>query len=551
MAASPSLDLRKTSLTINRTRPAASTIQTDGSARSPHTPLSRSVSGLYGSPGSSFRVDEENLLIFDFGTRLLRAGFAGEPSPRCRIAYTPNLWRRVGDYREYDEEYEAGKQNNEEYELWRPDVRDLDLGLVEDKIERLIRECENKFLMLDSRTKRVGLVVSSTLPRPLVSLMLKRFFEGLQAPTVTLLPSSVMVTVAAGLRSALVVDVGWYETNITAVCEYREVSQNRSIRAGKMLAGEFGKVLEEELGKASKPDDDDLEDVRFEEAEEVMMRVGWCRDTRTLSDDVDYSTPISIPLRQKTLQVPFARLSVPADIALFATKPNQENDDDHNLPLHKLIYNTLLALPIDIRHICMSRILITGGPSSMPGLKHRILHDVEDLVKERGWDPVINYGSAKKMAQRRTVLKERNGNVQSQTADTKAGEKKLSERRTSSSSTETEQESLPPSAQPQEADPIMDKLIARSNLSSVPGPSLTEPVLKILQTLGPWAGASLITNLRIRGAVEIEKDRFLQLGLVGGAALTGKGGSVVPERSRQSLAPGAKEKGGWSLGVWA
>jgi hypothetical protein len=554
-ATTPDYDLRKSSLT--RTRPLPSTLQTSESGRSPHTPLSRSVSGLYGSPGSSFRVDEENNLIFSFGSRVVHAGFAGEPTPRCSISYRPELWKRVGDYREFDVDYEDLKNKKrgragewgEGYGLWTPDLRELDLGLVEDRVERLVRECEGKYLMLDNRTKRASLVVPSSLPRPLLNLMLKRLFEGLQAPTITLLPSSVMTTVAAGLRSALVLDIGWHESTVTGVCEFREVLQKKSVRAGKMMSEEFGKMLEEELGTRSKPKNADFEAITFEEAEEVMMRMGWCRDSHA-SREEDFSSPISIPLQQITLDIPFSRLSLPTDIALFATKPDMENDDDHNMPLHKLLYNTLLALPIDIRHICMSRILITGGPSSMPGLKQRILHDLQDIVKERGWDPVINYGSAKRMALRRAVLTERNGNVQSQSPTV---EKTTNQRR--SSSEEAEVPSLPASAQPQEPDPILAKLLARSTLSPA-SPTLqdpsTSPPLQLKQTLGSWVGASLLSNLRIRGVVEVEKERFLQHGFVGGASAGGTK-SVVPERSRQSLMPGGVGKGersSWSLGVW-
>jgi actin-related protein len=554
MAQTPSYDLRKTSLT--RTRPAPSTLQTSGS---PHTPLSRSVSGLYGSPGSSFRVDEENNLILDIGSRVLRAGFAGEPAPRCYISYRPELWRRVGDYREFDVEYEAAKKGKEKWgdgnELWCPDLRDLDLGFVEDKVERLIRECAGKYLMLDSRTKRVSLVVSSSLPRPLLNLTLKRIFEGLQAPTVTLLPSSIMATVAAGLRSALVLDIGWHESIVTAVCEYREVMQKRSIRAGKMMSEEFRQMLTEELGEV----DNNESEISFEEAEEVMTRMGWCRDSIPSSDEDGQPPQASIPLRKRTLKIPFSRLSQPADIALFDTAPSLESDDEHNVPLPKLVYKTLLALPIDIRQICMSRILITGGPSAMPGLKRRILHDVQDIVKERGWDPVINYGSAKKLPLRRTALTERNANLQ---PDLLLKVEKVRTKRSSSSTDEGDQDltSLPASAQPQESDPIITKLLSNSTLSSnlrSPHPSDSHsetqpPPLRIIQTLGPWPGASLLSNLRIRGAVEVEKDRFTQYGFVGGASAPGAGkGTVVPERGRQSLMPGGKgERASWGMGVW-
>lgn len=559
MAATPSYDARKPSL--GRVRPGASALQSE---RSPHTPLSRSVSGLYGSPGSSFRVDEDNLIVFDIGSRYTRAGFAGEPTPRCSIRHDPNLWRRVGDYRSVDPAYNhtirkrrRSSSWGEEYELWRPQLRDLvndrdlDLGLVEDKLDRLIRECENKYLMLDSRTKRVALVVPSTLPRPLLSLILRRLFEGLQTPTVTLLPSSAMVAVAAGLRSALVVEVGWHETHVTSIYEYREVSQKRSVRAGKMLSENFAQVIKEELGTAEGPEKGS-NSLNFEQIEEIITRVGWCRARGTSSDDDrTVSIPISTSDGSINLDVPFLRLAEPADTALFASKTDPSLIDDEDLPLHQLVYNSLLQLPVDIRRVCMSRILFTGGTSNLPGLKSRVLQELEELIQERGWDPVRSYGSAKKSLRKPVVLGERNSNIQASPLQDTIKQTDLSRVTSDTSSTEDTTPSLPASLQPQEKDPIVEKL-SRMSIKDTPPPAV-DGKIRALNTLGAWAGASLMVNLRVKGAVEIDKERFLQYGLVGGAGKKDQSDAKV----RQSLGPGAAGRGAagerksWGLGVWS
>ena len=53
----------------------------------------------------------------------------------------------------------------------------------------------------------------------------------------------VLTTVAAGLRAAMVVDIGWAETIITGIYEYREVQCSRSVRASKLLGEEMFKLL--------------------------------------------------------------------------------------------------------------------------------------------------------------------------------------------------------------------------------------------------------------------------------------------------------------------
>ncbi|TID20953.1 actin-like ATPase domain-containing protein [Venturia nashicola] len=527
MAQTPSSERKAT---VTRTRPSVSTNQPSDSLR---TPVTRSISGLYGSPGSSFRIEDENQIIFEFGSRYMRAGFAGEPGPRCTTQFSPHLWRRAGDYRQWEMGYEKQTRRKvdwgEEYELWRPDVHGLysetplDQGLVEDRIGKCVRDCENNYLLLDNRTKKVALVVPSSLPRPLLSVVLGRLFEGLQAPTVSLLPSAVMATAAAGARSALVIDIGWHETTATAVYEYREVLQQSTIRAGKKLSQEFAKLLEGENQRQN----EDAEHLPFEEVEEVMTRVGWCQDAQNPTKVSAHITPIPLPSSPNPLEVPFMSLARPAEEALFASWTPPEKLDDEDQPVHYLIYNSLLALPIDIRQICMSRIVLTGGVSNLPGLKRRVLSEVSYLVESRGFDPVRNYGSATARTKRKvdgpTPL-----NPTLKREDPVAG------------------------LAPQELDQIAHTLSQQT--SKEVGPPPVGGQVRGIHTLGAWAGASLIVNQKVKGIVEIERERFLQHGLVGGASAGKKEQSVVPEpRSRQSLGPNVKagvDRGSWTLGVW-
>jgi hypothetical protein len=85
------------------------------------------------------------------GARYLRAGFAGDAVPKAVLDFGPEEQRRAGDLRRWETDYDGSRQKNiydkswgESYELWRPDLRGLDLGLVGDKIERAIREAYTK-----------------------------------------------------------------------------------------------------------------------------------------------------------------------------------------------------------------------------------------------------------------------------------------------------------------------------------------------------------------------------------------------------------------------
>jgi hypothetical protein len=116
---------------------------------SPHTPT-RGISSNFGSP-SALRA-EEDCVVVEIGNRYLRAGFARDALPKAVIGFGPEEQRRPGDHRRwalgYDTEWRtrvpAGKKWGETHELWDLDLREVDLGLVGDKIERSMREAFSK-----------------------------------------------------------------------------------------------------------------------------------------------------------------------------------------------------------------------------------------------------------------------------------------------------------------------------------------------------------------------------------------------------------------------
>jgi actin-related protein len=563
---------RKAPAALNRSVRGATPRLADlaSTPESPRTPLGRSTSYGFGSPGA-FRT-EDDYVVIEAGSRFLRCGFPGESAPRCTLAFGPDEQRRVGDYRQWDPEYsqrrrkrKRGRDWGEEYELYRMDLSKVDLSLVEDKFERAMREAYTKYFLLDSKPRRILLAMPSRMPHALMSTFLDVAFTSFQAPSITLMSNPVLSTVSAGLRSALVVDIGWAETVVTAVCEYREVQERRSVRAGKMLSEEMAKVLNAEL-------DDDADssapraDVSFEEAEEVLTRVGWCKQNprsnrRTVyfaareapvleefEDAVESPPPtVTVPFPKHTppteLRIPFATLAKPAESALFAPEMTLSEFDDEDLPLHYLMYRTLVQLPVDVRRLCMSRIIITGGVSNLPGLKTRLLKELDALVQIRGWDIVKSYGKASARHEERFRSKRDDAEVRRQ-----EGEDKIPE----SLDPNAPPPAIPAGLQDPEVDSTDTKMAHLALRNGPPPATSIGGVIRGVGTLGAWAGASLIAHQRIKGIVEIERERYLQHGLQG--ASREKEISVLQQR--QSMGPGlAKGVGGerssWTLGVWA
>ncbi|KAG9709374.1 fungal-specific actin related protein, partial [Aureobasidium melanogenum] len=144
---------------------------------SPHTPLlTRSLSSQLTSPGASYRA-EEDTLIYELGSRSFRAGFAGDSAPRCIIPFGPDQLRRLNDFTTTSTTQLSENDWAKDWELWDLDIRNMNLGLIEDKIERAIRNAHTNYLMLDQRPRKVFLVLPSALPHPLVSLTLNVVFN--------------------------------------------------------------------------------------------------------------------------------------------------------------------------------------------------------------------------------------------------------------------------------------------------------------------------------------------------------------------------------------
>lgn len=117
-----------------------------GSPSSPHTPTRSSIAQTYGSP-SAVRADDD-VVVIELGSRHLRAGFAGDAHPKTTLRCGPEDQRRVGDFRSWQDHAPGdtvGLDWSRENEFWRHDLREIDLGLFQDKLERAVRDAFTRY----------------------------------------------------------------------------------------------------------------------------------------------------------------------------------------------------------------------------------------------------------------------------------------------------------------------------------------------------------------------------------------------------------------------
>ncbi|KAF3917954.1 Actin-1 [Dactylellina cionopaga] len=543
-------------------KPSSSAGHRTSLSANPTTPQSRFSTSAFSSPGggggggsSLHQVDEP--LIFELGTRFFRAGFSNESAPRCKIGITPEMYGRVGlkgrgGTRTNRRTGEAAgprirNTGSEEWELWMNDLRLKDLGVVEDLMERVLRDAYNKHLLIESKSKRLLIIIPPVFPLALQNTFSQLLFLHFQPPSITYLPSPVLNCLAAGLRSALIVDIGWQETTITPVYELRPLPSyiKFSSRGSKSLVECFGQLLWNTI----KPEGDDESWWRifnWAEVEDLLSRYGWCKSSTDAREDArqrarqafglpkekdgdeefnedgekirktsadiraqrrreridaaevaaSFKTPL-LEERTTTLNLPFEAMSVAAEYAFFLqswTKvlslksdegyipiPNMEDlmegcqgrveyEDESDYTLPYLVFLALLHCPVDVRAVCIPRIVITGGASNIPGLKSRILGDLKDLVEERGGWNIVKTRNARGDERRRELVEKKPKKVEVEMLQSEKD----------------------------------DLRIKYAKLGGVaPG------TIRAVETMGAWVGGSILSGARIKGAVEVEREKFL------------------------------------------
>ncbi|KAK0316505.1 hypothetical protein LTR01_000253 [Friedmanniomyces endolithicus] len=530
------------------TRPPPTVHQRIGTPGSPRTPLlGRSISSQFpGTPGSFRGSEPEDIVVYELDARQISAGFAGESRARCIVRFTPETGRRAGDYRHYDVRYDRRNTKSskwkgwsDDYELYRTlDLRSQDLGLVTDQLERAVRTIHADFLQLDAKPLKAVLVVPSLLPTPLLDVALKGLFSHhTQPPSIAILTTPVLATVGAGLRDALVVEVGWEESVVTAVGEYKAVHQRRSVRAAKMVVREMAKALGQDVqrqqGGGVEQTGDDSQ-VPFDHAEDVVSRIGWCRSRNSAgsaSEPMNTTKLIPLPfISSKPISISLSTLSSPAETVLFHSSALRTDHDDEDLPLPDLAHAVLLALPPDFRASCLSRLVLTGRLGSLPGLQSRLLSELHQLVERNpDWDRVASYGSAN--SKRERVLRERSANTATATSlppnppDSPARPISPTKKRN------TNGDYIPPHQAPHDdvLDPITMKAERNHNLGRN-NPRTPENAkraeIRGVETLGAWAGASLAARMGVKAVHTVEREEFGKFGKVGSGGGGGGGGGV-------------------------
>ncbi|KAJ8101379.1 actin-domain-containing protein [Lipomyces tetrasporus] len=294
-------------------------------------------------------------VILDIGARGIRAGIAGMERPVCEIPIGPDLRGRI-------------KTNV----LWDLDARNTSIEDVLDILQTILRDVYYKYLLLDGKSRKVVI-----LENPMMTLQLKKaiafvLFNYFQSISVTYMLSPVGSMLAAGARTALVVDIGWHETTVTPIFDYKPIlSATRStLRAGKRLHDLVSRTLKAFTDAIPS----------FDEVEEFIARAMYCSPVDLSTSATTSQQAFAITLSGNTYYIPSSETRHKPLIQLFLQRAEDNVDDIDDFPIHDLIVSCLSGLGIDTRASMLSRIIFVGGCSNIPGLTLRILEEVRNCL---------------------------------------------------------------------------------------------------------------------------------------------------------------------------
>ncbi|KAH9824688.1 actin-domain-containing protein [Melampsora americana] len=147
----------------------------------------RSRHALYGT---------DDRVVLDLGSKVWKAGFSSETKPRIVIS-TQSLCACES--------------------IWNLSSNSTSISISQDAISIGLRRLFFDYLMVDPKMRKVLLIESALIPievRSQISLVL---FEHLHVPSISFTPSPVLVLLATGTVTGLVIDVGNLETSALPV----------------------------------------------------------------------------------------------------------------------------------------------------------------------------------------------------------------------------------------------------------------------------------------------------------------------------------------------
>ncbi|XP_034254968.1 actin-related protein 10 [Thrips palmi] len=301
-------------------------------------------------------TSEKQSVVFDFGVRFTKAGFAGEAAPRC-IVRTEVRCSRSGQMRKV---FDA-LNSDEQYDL-----------LVD-----FIHNLYFRHLLVSPKDRRVVVVESVLCPTAIREMLAKVLFMHFEVSSLLFVPSHVVALSTLGVNTALVVDMGAVETVVIPVHE--GVAVLHAWQAQPLAANAVESQIKEMLSERekSKPSEG-FANLTEANIEDIKVRACFVTTLqRTLK--AEEGKPCPSPPSVKYLVGPDSHiLNISGDIRENSFNVLFQQDADQ-ISVSTMILDAIIKCPIDMRKPLAENILLIGGTSMAIGMGARIKEELEFL----------------------------------------------------------------------------------------------------------------------------------------------------------------------------
>jgi actin-related protein 10 len=100
---------------------------------------------------------------------------------------------------------------------WSKIVWNANCGRFTHSIAAGKKGVDGRYLLIDSKTRKVLVAEPTLLPYRIKEAICRVLFTYFQVPSVTFLSSHVLSLASTGIRTGLVIDIGWHDTRILPV----------------------------------------------------------------------------------------------------------------------------------------------------------------------------------------------------------------------------------------------------------------------------------------------------------------------------------------------
>lgn len=332
---------------------------------------------------------DKNAVVFEFGTAYTKCGFTSEPSPRAIIPsqiYLDSIDKVVHIFQ----------------------IKDVELLLR--TLEKFIQMIYFKYLAANPKDRRVIVVESIFSEKIFRQQVAQVFFKRFDVPSLLFVPNHVVVMATLGINTALVFDIGYAEA--IAIPIFEGITILDSVQFAPLGGKSLQLRIMDELIRRKPTYRKDGENVEIQQAtidestlEDIIFRTCFVTtfergsqlaQQKLMNKEEEESTTddgIQCVIRRPppSVRYPFGGnqfLQIPGSLRESVCEVLFEMyGEEHTLAT--LIIDSILKCPMDCRRRLAQNIVLIGGTSMIPGLKHRLYKEIEYLTtKSQRYKPV-------------------------------------------------------------------------------------------------------------------------------------------------------------------